>query len=50
MEFDFSVIGDHARFLAYGIAITVALSVVSGLTSIVSGFGVAMLRCTVRAG
>ncbi len=44
MEFDFSVIGDHARFLAYGIAITVALSVVSGLTSIVSGFGVAMLR------
>src|SRR2546422_1825426 len=44
MEFDFSVIGDHARFLAYGIAITIALSVVSGLTSIVSGFGVAMLR------
>jgi polar amino acid transport system permease protein len=44
MEFDFSVIGDHARFLAYGIAITTALSVVSGLTSIVSGFGVAMLR------
>src|SRR2546425_12519303 len=44
MEFDFSVIADHARFLAYGIAITVALSVVSGLTSIVSGFGVAMLR------
>ena len=44
MELDFSVIGDHARFLAYGIAITVALSVMSGLTSIVSGFGVAMLR------
>src|SRR6266404_6115119 len=44
MEFDVSVIGDHARFLGYGIAITVALSVVSGLTSIVSGFGVAMLR------
>ena len=44
MEFDFSVIGNHARFLAYGIAITIALSVVSGLTSIVSGFGVAMLR------
>ena len=44
MEFDFSVIGDQARFLAYGVAITIALSVVSGLTSIVSGFGVAMLR------
>src|SRR2546426_717606 len=44
MEFDFSVIRDHARFLAYGIAITIALSVVSGLTSIVSGFGVALLR------
>ena len=44
MEFDFSVIGDHARFLAHGIAITIALSVVSGLTSIVSGLGVAMLR------
>src|SRR5882724_2333772 len=44
MEFDFSVIGDQARFLAYGIAVTIALSVVSGLTSIVSGFGVAMLR------
>src|SRR5207245_10707027 len=44
MELDFSVIRDHARFLAYGIAITIALSVVSGLTSIVSGFGVAMLR------
>src|SRR5213592_350150 len=44
MEFDVSVIGDHARFLGYGIAITVALSVVSGLTSIVSGFGVTMLR------
>jgi polar amino acid transport system permease protein len=44
MEFDFSVIGDQARFLAYGIATTIALSVLSGLTSIVSGFGVAMLR------
>src|SRR2546421_8446988 len=43
MEFDFSVIGDHARFLAHGIAITIALSVVSGLTSIVSGLEVAML-------
>lgn len=44
MEFDFSVIADQARFLAYGVAVTIALSVLSGLTSIVSGFGVAMLR------
>src|SRR5260370_18906098 len=44
MEFDFSVIRHQAWFLAYGIAVTIALSVLSGVTSIVSGFGVAMLR------
>ena len=37
MEFDFSVIRDQAWFLGYGIAVTVALSVLSGVTSVVSG-------------
>lgn len=44
MVFHFSVIADQGRFLGHGIAVTIALSVLSGLTSVVSGFAVAMLR------
>ena len=44
MEFDFAVISDHARFLAYGVGVTLALSALSGLTSLATGFGVALLR------
>jgi polar amino acid transport system permease protein len=44
LEFDFSVITSHWRFLASGIGITLLLSVVSGATSIVAGFVVALLR------
>jgi polar amino acid transport system permease protein len=44
MEFDFSVVTDHWRFLASGIGITLLLSVVSGLTSLVAGLVVALLR------
>jgi polar amino acid transport system permease protein len=44
MDFDFSVITEHWRFLASGIGVTLALSVVSGATSIAAGFVVAMLR------
>jgi polar amino acid transport system permease protein len=44
MDFDFSVIVHHWRFLASGVWITLALSVVSGVTSIVAGLGVALLR------
>jgi polar amino acid transport system permease protein len=44
MDFDFSVITDHWRFLASGVGITLLLSVVSGLTSLVAGLVVALLR------
>jgi polar amino acid transport system permease protein len=44
MEFDFSVIAEHWRFLGYGIGITLLLSLVSGATSIVAGFVVALAR------
>src|SRR5215467_4800927 len=44
MEFDFSVITDHWRFLASGIAVTLLLSVLSGATSLVAGFAVALAR------
>jgi polar amino acid transport system permease protein len=44
MEFDFSVIADHGRFLARGVLVTLALSLASGATSIVVGFVVALLR------
>jgi polar amino acid transport system permease protein len=44
MDFDFSVIADNWRFLAYGVWISVLLSLVSGLTSIVTGLVVALLR------
>src|SRR5438093_8501875 len=44
MEFDFAVIADHARFLAYGVGVTLLLSALSGLTSLAAGFVVALLR------
>src|SRR5437868_4198761 len=44
MDFDFAVITDHARFLAYGVGITLALSALSGIASLVAGFAVALLR------
>src|SRR6476659_3589583 len=44
MDFDFSVIADSWRFLAYGVWITILLSAISGLTSLVAGLGVALLR------
>jgi polar amino acid transport system permease protein len=44
MDFDFAVIADHWRFLASGVGVTLALAVASGLTSIVAGFVVALLR------
>lgn len=44
MDFDFAVIVDHARFLAYGVGITLALSALSGVTSLIAGFVVALLR------
>ena len=44
MDFDFSVISDHARFLASGVGVTLALAGLSGLTSLTLGFVVALLR------
>ena len=44
MDFDFSVITDHARFLASGVGVTLLLAALSGLTSLALGFGIAMLR------
>lgn len=44
MDFDFSVVTDHWRFLASGIGITLLLSVVSGLTSLVAGLVIALVR------
>ena len=44
MEFDFGVITDHWRFLGYGVLVTLALSVASGLTSLAVGFVVALAR------
>jgi polar amino acid transport system permease protein len=44
MDFDFSVITGHWRFLGYGVLVTLALSIASGVTSLVSGFVVALLR------
>ncbi|HTI46180.1 MAG TPA: amino acid ABC transporter permease [Casimicrobiaceae bacterium] len=44
MNFDFGVIADNGRFLAYGVGITVVLSLVSGLTSLVLGLVVALAR------
>jgi polar amino acid transport system permease protein len=44
MEFDFSVITDHWSFLASGVAVTLLLSLLSGATSLVAGFVVALAR------
>jgi len=44
MEFDYSVITDHARFLASGVGVTLALAGLSGLCSLTLGFAVALLR------
>jgi len=44
MDFDFSVIPDHARFLASGVGVTLTLAALSGLSSLVLGFIVALLR------
>src|SRR5579862_7116547 len=44
MDFDLSVITEHWRFLAYGVGITLALSLLSGVTSLAAGFVIALLR------
>jgi len=44
MDFDFSVISDHAGFLGSGIAVTLLLSVLSGATSLAAGLIVALAR------
>jgi len=44
MDFDFSVITDHLSFLGAGIAVTLLLSVLSGVTSLAAGLVVALLR------
>src|SRR5215467_15033067 len=44
MDFDFSVITDHLSFLGSGIAVTLLLSVLSGVTSLAAGLAVALLR------
>jgi polar amino acid transport system permease protein len=44
MDFDLSVITDHWRFLCYGIAVTLALALASGLASLALGFVVALAR------
>ena len=44
MDFDFSVITDHARFLASGVGVTLALAALSGVASLAAGFVVALLR------
>ena len=44
MDFDFGVITAHWRFLASGAGVTLALSVLSGLTCLALGLAVALLR------
>jgi len=44
VDFDFSVITDNAGFLAYGVLVTLALSIASGAASLVAGFALALLR------
>ena len=44
MDFDFSVITTHLRFLGSGIVTTLVLSVASGITSLAAGFVIALLR------
>ncbi|BEP35558.1 amino acid ABC transporter permease [Variovorax sp. V59] len=44
MEFDFSPIADNWRFFASGLGVTVALSLISAVTSILAGLAIALLR------
>ena len=44
MDFDFSVVTEHWRFLGYGIVVTLLLSLVSGITSLALGFIIALAR------
>jgi polar amino acid transport system permease protein len=44
MDFDLSVITDHARFLASGVGVTLALAALSGVTSLAAGLAIALLR------
>src|SRR5213079_703179 len=44
MDLDFSVIADHARFLASGVGVTLLLAALSGATSLAAGFVVALAR------
>jgi polar amino acid transport system permease protein len=44
MQFDYGVIADHARFLGNGVLATLALSALSGITSLAAGLAVALLR------
>ena len=44
MEFDFGVITENWRFLRDGVAITLLLSLASGVASLLAGFVIALLR------
>lgn len=44
MEFDFSPIADNWRFFASGLGVTIALSLISAVTSILTGLVIALLR------
>jgi polar amino acid transport system permease protein len=44
MNFDFSPIADNWRFFASGLGVTIALSVISAVTSILVGLLIALLR------
>jgi len=44
MDFDLSVITDHWYFLGYGIAVTIALAVGSGVASLALGFLIGLAR------
>src|SRR6186997_2725807 len=44
MDFDLAVITDHWRFLGSGVLVTLALAILSGVTSVAAGFVVALLR------
>jgi polar amino acid transport system permease protein len=44
MDFDYTVVTDHWRFLGSGVLVTLALAVASGGTSLAAGFGIALLR------
>ena len=44
MDFDFSVIAVHGRFLASGIGVTILLAAMSGAASLIFGAALALLR------